>query len=432
MIPVLEPGDCRDVMLEMQAMGRQFDSCVTDPPYHLTSIVKRFGKPGSAPAKHGTDGVFARSSAGFMGKQWDGGDIAFQPDMWRQVFDLLKPGGYLLAFGGTRTFHRMAVAIEDAGFEIRDTVMWLYGTGFPKSHDVSKGIDKAAGAVREVVGTRRAPGMAKANVEQGAQSRTTLDFVRTSDEPATEAARQWQGWGTALKPSHEPIIVARKPLIGTVVANVLQHGTGAMNIDGCRIESGSRPLVTSDRRLEHNTYGPGLGGSKNEGATDLGRWPANVITDGSDEVLEAFAAYGEKTSGKPGVMRKGRNDGAAFGAESRPPGTPMTGFGDSGSAARFFYSAKATKADRAGSNHPTVKPQALMRYLCRLVTQPGGTVLDPFAGSGSTLAAAYAEGFASVGIEREAEYIADIEARIRGLGVSEPEPTERTMEDMLS
>lgn len=368
-----------------------FDACVTDPPYEL----------------------------GFMGKSWDNRGVAFDPATWAAVLRVLKPGAHLLAFGGTRTFHRMAVAIEDAGFEIRDCVMWMYGTGFPKSHDVAKALDKAAGAEREVL-AKGAP--VKRMIPGADQDRTGSwvkdngrEYVPTTTAPATPEAARWQGWGTALKPAWEPIIVARKPLIGTVAENVLAHGSGALNIDGCR--------VPTEDNLNGGAYSGG--GKRPEDATSFftgtsagtydaptGRWPANVIHDGSDEVLEAFAAYGER----PGQQGRARTDGAdqgnsVFGALRHVTAAPEPR-GDSGTAARFFYSAKAPKADRAGSKHPTVKPIALMRYLCRLVTPPGGTVLDPFAGSGTTGEAALREGFLATLMETEAEYVADIQRRV--------------------
>lgn len=372
-------GDCIEHLAALPE--NSVDSIFTDPPYHFNSIVKRFGKEGSAPAQFGTDGAYARASRGFMGKEWDGGDIAFRPETWAAALRVLKPGGHLLAFGSSKGFHRMAVAIEDGGFEIRDTIMWIYGSGFPKSLDVSK------------------------------QMANPYD------------AEEWQGWGTALKPAFEPVIMARKPLAGTVAANVLEWGTGAINIDGCRVPAEGRPLRVGDyKATAGNVYegrqdGSLMGGSKAAGSTDLGRFPANVIHDGSDEVLAAFPHV---KSGKPGIMRKGRNDGAALGAESRAPGTPMTGFGDAGSAARFFYCAKASKADRAGSKHPTVKPVALVKYLVRMVTPPGGTVLDMFAGSGTTGQAAVEEGFNAILIEREPEYQADIR---RCLKMDPPAPS---------
>jgi site-specific DNA-methyltransferase (adenine-specific) len=236
------------------------------------------------------------------------------------------------------------------------------------------------------------------------------NYERTDKgEPITPEAGAWRGWGTALKPAWEPICIARKPLIGTVAGNVLAHGVGALNVDSCRVDGGERPLIKSDRRLEHNTYGPGLGGFQSAGTTALGRWPANVLHDGSEEVLQAFpeapgqlaaasrSSDSRETQNVYGAMQRGSN-----GASAR---------GDTGSAARFFYCAKASKKDRADSKHPTVKPIALMRYLCRLVTPPGGLVLDPFAGSGTTGQAALDEGFRAVLIEREAEYIDDIRRR---------------------
>jgi site-specific DNA-methyltransferase (adenine-specific) len=333
-------GDSRHILATIAESS--IDSVVTDPPYALVSITKRFGSEDAAPAK---GDVYARAAAGFMGKKWDTGETAFDPLFWREVLRVLKPGGHLLAFGGTRSYHRLACAVEDAGFEIRDQIGWLYGSGFPKSHN------------------------------------------------------QGNGWGTALKPAWEPIVMARKPLIGTVAANVLEHGTGAINIDGCRV---------GDER---------------------GRWPANVTHDGSEEVLAAFpeapgqladassSSEGRKNQNVYGEMRRGRGDEPSANSENEgsvgfkmKPGQRRL---DSGSAARFFYCAKASKSDREdGNTHPTVKPTALMRYLCRLVTPPGGTVLDPFVGSGSTGKAASLEGFNFVGIEREAEYAAIARARL--------------------
>ncbi len=330
------------------------DACVTDPPYHLTSVVKRFGKPGSAPAQHGTDGLYARQSAGFMGKTWDGGDIAMRPDIWREVLRVLKPGGHLVAFGGTRTHHRVWCAIEDAGFEIRDTVMWVYGSGFPKSHDAG------------------------------------------------------DGWGTALKPAWEPIILARKPLIGTIAENMARHGTGAINIDGCRIDGGV--LRSTGNGQRERADGWGMQGGVIGGSV-LGRWPANLIHDGSEEVLAAFPqAIGQIA---PSIEDGEPQGNVVYGAMKRggPHHAPRNETDKS--AARFFYCAKASKSDRgAGNGHPTVKPTDLMRYLCRLVTPPNGLILDPFLGSGSTGKAAAMEGFRFVGIEREAEYVAIARARL--------------------
>ena len=407
------------------------DSIVTDPPYHLTSIVKRFGKEGSAPAQFGTDGAYARASRGFMGKEWDGGDIAFRTEVWEAALRVAKPGAYLLAFGGTRTFHRMAVAIEDAGWEIRDTVMWVYGSGFPKSHNVGKGIDKAAGAEREVlVGATSAPNgkLGGYKGERYKEKRQT-PFGVVQDQPditapATDAARQWNGWGTALKPAWEPILVCRKPLDGTVAANMLAHGTGAMNIDGCRVVGEDVPI----NRLESwSGFGQEIRPNYEQEINNKGRWPANLIHDGSDEVVALFPETGKSTGGRIGKKSMGNVTNVPAGQYEK--GDP--GFGDSGSAARFFYCAKANKNDRdEGNMHPTVKPTALMRYLCKLVTRAGGIVLDPFCGSGSTGKAAILEGFKFIGIEKDPEYHKIAEARINFTLKSLSEPTDTSHNEL--
>jgi site-specific DNA-methyltransferase (adenine-specific) len=360
MSAVVMVGDCRELMAGLA--DESVDAIVTDPPYEL----------------------------GFMGKSWDASGIAYDLEVWRQALRVLKPGGHLLAFSGSRTYHRMVCAIEDAGFEIRDQIMWLYGSGFPKSHDVSKAIDREAGAERRVVGSWKPTGTARPSKGGGGHSagRTTADGGYTPDEearisitaPATPEAERWSGWGTALKPAHEPIVVARKPFKGTVAANVLAHGTGALNIDGCRVGTEGGCKGDGSSGPSSGILGNGLNGCYSPPIDGLGRWPANVIHDGSDEV----------TSGL-------------------------------GEAARFFYCAKASKRDReegldgAGSranHHPTVKPTDLMRYLCRLVTPPGGIVLDPFTGSGSTGKAAVLEGFRFLGCELSEEYAAIARARI--------------------
>ncbi|QGJ94418.1 DNA methylase [Mycobacterium phage Elite2014] len=341
-------GDCRDILAELE--DASVDSIVTDPPYEL----------------------------GFMGKKWDGSGIAFDVEMWEQCLRVLKPGGHLLAFGGSRTWHRLTVAIEDAGFEIRDSIAWLYGSGFPKSLDVSKAIDKAAGAEREV--------------------------------------RQWQGWGTALKPAFEPIVVARKPLVGTVAANVLEHGTGALNIDACRIEAKGRPHIASASEASAGVYGNGLNGSKAIGTTDLGRWPTNVVLDDTQAAeLDAQTGITISRKGKPRTGANGHGWGmTATGAE----------YDDEGGASRFFpvfkYQAKAPTKERPsyvnedGTKvaHNTVKPLALMRWLVKLTTPPGGVVLDPFAGSGTTVEACLLEKFRCIAIENEPDYIPLIEQRL--------------------
>lgn len=379
----LYAGDNRDALRALP--DNCFDSCVTDPPYALVSITKRFGSPTAAPAK-GND-AYVRASAGFMGKQWDTGECAMDASFWAEVLRVLKPGGFIVAFGGTRTYHRLACAVEDAGFEIRDMLSWLYGTGFPKSHDVSKGIDKAAGAEREIISERKTGWQGTLGGKAALGGLGNAEDIRTVTASATEAAQQWEGWGTALKPACEPIVFARKPLSeATVAANVLRWGTGAINIDGCRVAERERHMV--DEPIVS-------GGHKS------GRFPANVIHDGSTEVLERF----------PKGSSSGHWANKSVGFDERKYNGRGKDSTDSGSAARFFYSAKANKADRAGSKHPTVKPIDLMAYLCRLITPPGGVVLDPFAGSGTTGVAALAEGFRVVLCEREAEYVADIRSR---------------------
>lgn len=398
-----------------------FDSCVTDPPYHLTSIVKRFGKNGSAAVKvpEGGTGAYARASKGFMGKEWDGGDVAFRPETWRAVFDCLKPGAHLVAFSGTRTYHRMACAIEDAGFEIRDQLAWVYGSGFPKSHSVSKGIDKAAGVEREKSPTiAMQKGGALAEISKNLRcaicgkaraSGNPCVCPRLEDVPVTPEAAEWQGWGTALKPACEPICLARKPLSEkSVAANVLRWGTGALNVDGCRVEGEG----TERRgRAEMGDVGGNLAAEYKTGSP-LGRWPANIVHDGSAEVMGAFPAETGKSSGGG---EKDFRASALFGGKSAKNRTKSSGLGDAGSAARFFYSAKAGPLDRLGSKHPTVKPVDLMRWLCRLITPPGGAILDPFAGSGTTGIASLAEGYASTMIELEDEYCTDIARKLAWL-----------------
>ena len=487
------------------------DSIVTDPPYEL----------------------------GFMGKTWDATGIAYNVEMWRECLRVLKPGGHLLAFSGSRTYHRMAVAIEDAGFQIRDQIMWVYGSGFPKSLNISKAIDKMDAkdeqqarryrftawvrstgvtakqidqatqtmmgshytthptqpsvmtrehleacrhllgdiprwveiecdirsvesknfASREVMGTKKLPDAKIVRLGfVGDRFNENASVVKDVDitAPATAEAEVWDGWGTALKPAHEPIVLARKPLDGTVANNVLVHGVGGLNIDGCRVATDDK-LQT----LNGSFSFAGSGGANEKGKTifyrdaELGRFPANFIHDGSDEVLELFpdtkSGSGNKNTGNRtglyGNLGAGNGDGIG---------------GDSGSAGRFFYCAKANKKDRnegldgfeekqtlggggltaelkedgsyetasAGgkygsvkakqtNHHPTVKPTDLMRYLCRLITPPNGVILDPFTGSGSTGKAALLEGFNFIGIEQSEEYAAIAKARIEHVAPSE-------------
>ena len=373
-----------------------FDSIVTDPPYEL----------------------------GFMGKAWDASGIANNVAMWREALRVLKPGGHLLAFSGSRTYHRMVCAIEDAGFEIRDQIMWVYGSGFPKSLDVSKAIDKAAGAEREVIGLKTygdgqtyQGGAAAGRTGGGIMGEAAERAPSYETAPATDAARQWAGWGTALKPAHEPIVVARKPLVGTVAANVLQFGTGAINIDACRVGDEVRHAAFTSLAPCHGNALGAVGtaearrGTQGEPKEYVGRWPANLIHDGSPEVIAAFPAA-------PGQMAKAstadtpRNGQHIYGDMTRGS-DPFEPRGDAGSAARFFYCAKASKSDRGnGNSHPTVKPTQLMRYLVRLVTPPGGTVADLFTGSGSTGKACALEGFQFIGFELDEQYVAIAAARI--------------------
>ncbi len=425
-------GDCLDVLRGLP--DASVDAVVTDPPYELL----------------------------FMSRAWDGSGIAYNVDMWRQCLRVLRPGGHLLAFGGTRTYHRMACAIEDAGFEIRDSIHWTYGSGFPTSLDVSKAIDKMHGAERQIIGALS----------------SSIDVTI----PATDAARQWDGWGTALKPSHEPIVVARKPLVGTVAGNVLAHGTGAINVDGCR--------VAGEPWKAHTATGLGTVKFFTEGDTPeiekqphaAGRWPANTILTHAPDCdpdggcgagcpcAEMDAQSGVSTSVGVAAFkpRSVYNADAAGFRHDRVPGTEI-GYGDTGGASRFFpafyYTAKASSAERprvgkaGGGNgkqnyggykvkccdecgkrwpsteeqscghdgwhwaepldrqpdtvaHPTVKPLDLMRWLVRLVTPPGGVVLEPFAGSGTTAEACVVEGFRCIAIEREADYLPLIVARL--------------------
>lgn len=456
-------GDCREKLLELA--DDSVDAIITDPPYHLTANKK--GGSGQASANEDSPAGRARIGTGFMGKAWDGGGVAFDPETWVKAYRVLKPGGHLIAFGGSRTYHRLACAIEDAGFEIRDQIMWLYGSGFPKSLDVSKAIDKAAGAEREVI----SEGAPVARMIPGADQNATGSWIKdsgrtftpTETAPATAEATEWEGWGTALKPAHEPIVVARKPLIGTVVENVLAHGTGAMNIDAGKIEveDGAYARNCSGDRGHEGTRAADLTGATamrmgGGSASDLGRWPANVVHDGSDEVLREFAKYGERGASAPvtGAEPSMASVGAVTGERARVAGVFHD---DSGTAARFFYCAKATRLDRneglvdpgprrsrneydaAGkfataerldleNDHPTVKPTALMRWLCRLFTPKGGTILDMFAGSGSTGKAAALEGFNAILMEKTPEYVPIIRARVAWalkLAAGDPEPTRK-------
>ncbi|KKN75957.1 hypothetical protein LCGC14_0375140 [marine sediment metagenome] len=313
-------GNCLQECAELEP--NSFDSVVTDPPYEL----------------------------GFMGKDWDRSGVAYDPATWAAFLRVSKPGAHLLAFGGSRTYHRIACAIEDAGWELRDCILWLYGSGFPKGKSV-------------------------------------------------------------LKPAYEPAILARKPLEGTVTKNVQRYGTGAINVDGCRVDAKGRPLIISHADKSLNTYGDGLNGSRAAGTIDVGRWPANVILDEeAGQQLDAQSGNVGAAAPVKGTEPSAASTGNVKGKRDRVPGVFH---GDAGGASRFFYCAKASKKDRGeGNTHPTVKPLALMQYLCRLVTPPGGLVLDPFCGSGTTGAACVAEGFDFVGFELDPQYVEIAERRI--------------------
>lgn len=419
-------GDCTEVLKELPE--NHFDSCVTDPPYGLA----------------------------FMGKKWDTVEIYPFTMTWaKEVIRVLKPGAWLLSFGGTRTYHRMTCALEDVGFEIRDCMMWLYGSGFPKSYDISKGIDKKAGAKRDVLGVVQTPWKTD-NIGPGVslQSSVQEDFTdhdadgyRTTQitEPATPEAQKWRGWGTALKPAWEPIVVCRKPLIGTVVNNVLLHGTGGIDVDGCRIASGTEhfrgrvgPKVTESVWKDNTGFGKAFTASDNP----LGRWPSNVLLD-EDSAKLVDEQSGETSVGHIPSIDKGAGGRGIYGEYQ--PMTRAEAYYPAGGASRFFYTAKASRGERergiktpgkymdagrapgsaGGTNprnrgaekevknfHPTVKPLDLMQYLVRLVTPKGGICLDPFLGSGTTMLACRMEGFAGFGIEKDAQYEPIIKGRL--------------------
>jgi DNA modification methylase len=411
-------GDCLEILAALPEAS--VDSVVCDPPYGLQFMGREWDKLW----RNGTEADVSyveRTKGELTSRARKLPDYSsskpeqmqeFHEAWARLVLRVLRPGGHLVAFSGTRTYHRMACAIEDAGFEIRDQIGWAYGSGFPKSHDVSKGIDKAAGVEREVVGSKLGlPGYSNAatepnNVYGDGFGNAAGSKVSDITAPATDAAKQWQGWGTALKPAWEPICLARKPLIGTVAANVLEHGVGALNIDGCRVETDEslNGGTYSGAEAKETSEGWRMANAKREFVQPPGRWPANLIHDGSEEVIEAFPEG--RSAGDYPSDSKARNGVTNFTGEQGPL------YADSGSAARFFYTAKADSTDRLGSKHPTVKPLDLMQWLVRLVTPKGGTVLDPFAGTGTTGEAAWREGCRAVLIEREAEYQADIARRM--------------------
>lgn len=420
----LHLGDCLESMRSMAE--NSVDSIVTDPPYEI----------------------------GFMGKKWDSTGIANNVELWREALRVLKPGGHLLSFSGARTYHRMTCAIEDAGFDIRDQIMWVYGSGFPKSLNIGKAIDgyitngKSDSLSLKVVNETR-PGEAhirptSTNGHRGIVGSADAGQSVKRNTPATPEGEQWDGWGTALKPAHEPICVARKPFSGTVANNILAHGTGAMNIDGCRVAGESTKRDNHGGTGDPTQLRTGNGDDFTSGS-DAGRWPANLIHDGSDEVLASFPNAKGQQGAISGNEPSNKTNGIYGAFSGRNEAAPRD---DTGSAARFFYCAKTSRKDRhegmqspgaqfshgstlrkventetVGNNHPTVKPTDLMRYLCRLVTPPGGTVLDPFMGSGSTGKAAMREGFKFIGCEMSEEYMRIAEARIIA-AIEPPDQTE--------
>ena len=430
----LYQGDCLEVMPTLEA--NSVDTVITDPPYGL----------------------------GFMGKHWDHGVPGVQ--FWREALRVAKPGAMLLAFGGTRTFHRLTCAIEDAGWEIRDCVTWLYGSGFPKSLDISKAIDKAAGAEREVVGTRRAGIKRNGRTDDeggifvGGLPEALKQVPITA--PATDDARTWHGWGTALKPAWEPVILAMKPLDGTFADNAQRWGVAGLNVDGARIPTDELLLCHDGQNKNANTYGGGWNnyelGSGRQYRTG-GRWPANLLLDeDAARALDAQSGVSSNGKGLNYQVRKRKGFMLSGSENNVQAANAPDNYGDTGGASRFFYVAKASRAERnAGlegmearrvsymnthggnadkgetwhpvdertgnqrdrfsatmqNHHPTVKPLALMRYLCRLTSTPtGGVVLDPFMGSGTTGVAALQEGRSFIGIEREAEYVEIARRRI--------------------
>lgn len=487
-------ADCLAALRDMP--DASVDAIVTDPPYGLSNTTPAQVADTITRWASG-DREYLPTSVGFMGHEWDG----FVPPVavWDECLRVLKPGGHLLAFAGSRTHDLMTLGIRLAGFEIRDSVAWLYGSGFPKSLDVSKAIDKAGGnplafrefadayaaavkasplkhsdidrhlgikssscywarhdhrggmpprhhwekvrdlmgldstmerlyeaAEREVIGSKSS-GIAV----PGEAARYTVGGSRSVEVPitaaASDAAREWEGWGTALKPAMEPITLARKPLDGTVAANVQEHGTGALNIDACRVpttdklsgghasagqqmsDGWRRPWMDDPDAVKANIERSRASVAKSE---SLGRWPANVVLDESQAAeLDRQSGVSVSSGGAGGASGRLGYHGGGNGNV----GSSAGGFGDKGGASRFFYVAKAPKSERPvvdGIAHPTVKPVALMRWLVRMVTPPGGVVLDPFAGSGTTLEAAMLEGFNVIGVEREADYLPLIRARI--------------------
>lgn len=381
----LYPGDCREVMRKLASEGFKCHAIVTDPPYEL----------------------------GFMGKKWDASGIAFDPEVWKLCLDLLLPGGHMLAFGGTRTHHRIWCAIEDAGFEVRDTLSWLYASGFPKSHNIALAIDKQNGhsdrGHRVATASRTHPdGTFEPNGEH-----------LSAYEARSPEAKAWEGWGSAIKPAWEPICLARKPLDGTIASNVLKHGVGGLHVDACRIEVNSddsaigKVFTHRPSAIREGTVGfvtSQKDGDRSDAINLKGRFPANILLDES-VAAEMDAKYGMSSS-KPIKSHAESAQKVAMGQFNHINGSQS----DSGGVSRYFYIAKANRAERdAGVDrcfHPTVKPVMLMRYLVRLVTPENGIVLDPFMGSGTTGIACEIEKMDFHGIEMNPEYLELAQKRI--------------------
>ena len=401
-------GDCLDVLRELP--DNSVDSVVTDPPYGLS----REPDIEEVLTKWLAREDYVHRGGGFMGKSWD--SFVPGPSVWREVYRVLKPGGHALVFAGTRTQDLMTVSLRLAGFEIRDCIAYLYFSGFPKSLDVSKAIDKRAGAKREVIGfdeiaAKRTPAI---------NTNTYGDYRgQTGDitAPATDLAKKWDGWGSQLKPAHEPIILARKPLDGTICDNVERWGTGALNIDGCRIETKDKLGRVNNPREQSNVTSYNLSKEKqilNNSDIKKGRFPANCVTTEPDAFFSKYFNITPPELCKKASKRDRNSDwlGREIGLEEKEGGTTVASIKGQMKDLRVKNPDYERKVPKYRNNHPTVKPTDLMAWLCRLVTPPGGIVLDPFAGSGSTLVAAKREGFQYIGIEREAEYVEIAKARV--------------------
>ena len=395
-------GDCLETLKTLE--DNSIDSVLCDPPYHLQSIVDRYGDTDSAPPKFGTDGAFQRSSRGFLGKTWDGGDIAFRTDVWKECLRVLKPGGHLVAFGGTRTMHRITCAIEDAGFQVRDQLHWIYFSGFPKNHNISKAIDKAAGAERKVTGLKKLNVKdKKIYIPKGEDTmfRGLIQGIKKIQitAPATPEAEQWSNWGTALKPACEPACLARKPLEKglTIAENVMKWGTGGINIEQSRFAYGDPCWVGPQE------YTTGGCNRKNDSwlhtkEKDLlssphteGRWPANIYQCPKP-------SRAEKEAGLDHLVKK-----TGFDLNGRKP----ENVGHLNAAAGTGRTSTAI-----ANTHPTIKPTKLFQFLARLITPPGGVILDPFLGSGTTAVSGLTLGFDVVGCELTEEYWPIIEGRV--------------------